>query len=238
MARVTIAKFKASLRRTAAKESALRIPDKVGRILSVYPLLAILRNFDRPISWRWQHVLFLGNIKGSLSMALALSLPSTLSGRSQLIALVFGSVLLSLLGQGVSLPWLVKRLQLSSVSASGQEIEELQAQLIAAKAAIDELESLLKSGVLPKAVYEEMRSSYQVRVAGAEKALREIYNRRRDKLDLIGGGRTKLDAVRRRLLLVEKGALHEARRKQILSEEIVQKRLQKLDEQLLNLEDD
>ena len=211
---------------------------QVGRILSVYPLLAILRKFDRPISWRWQHVLFLGNIKGSLSMALALSLPSTLEGRSQLIALVFGSVLLSLLGQGVSLPWLVKRLQLSSVSASGQEIEQLQAQLIAAKAAIDELESLLKSGVLPKAVYEEMRSSYQVRVAGAEKALREIYNRRRDELDLLGGGRTKLDAVRRRLLLVEKGALHEARRKQILSEEIVQKRLQKLDEQLLNLEDD
>ncbi len=77
-----------------------------------------------------------------------------------------------------------------------------------------------------------------MRVAGAEKALREIYNRRRDELDLIGGGRTKLDAVRRRLLLVEKGALHEARRKQILSEEIVRSRLQKLDEQLLNLEDD
>ncbi len=77
-----------------------------------------------------------------------------------------------------------------------------------------------------------------MRVAGAEKALREIYNRRLDELDLIRGGRTKLDAVRRRLLLVEKGALHEARRKQILSEEIVRSRLQKLDEQLLNLEDD
>ena len=77
-----------------------------------------------------------------------------------------------------------------------------------------------------------------MRVAAAEKALREIYNCRRNELDPTGGGRTKLDAVRRRLLLVEKGALHEARRKQILSEEIVQKRLQKLDEQLLNLEDD
>jgi len=36
-------------------------------------------------------------------------------------------------------------------------IEELQAQLITGKAAQDELDSLLKSGVLPKAVYEEMR---------------------------------------------------------------------------------
>lgn len=211
---------------------------QVGRALSVYPLLAVVRWFDRKIPRRWQHVLFLGNIKGSLSMALALSLPSTLEGRSRLIALVFGTVLLSLLGQGVSLPWFVKRLHLSQLSASRQQIEELQAQLMTAKAAQDELESLLKSGVLPKAVYEEMRSAYQVQVAGAEKALREIYNRRPDELDTSRGDRTKLDAIRRRLLLAEKAALSEAMRKRILSEEIVQVRLQKIDEQLLRLEDD
>ncbi len=211
---------------------------QVGRIVSVYPLLAIVRWFDRPIPWRWQHVLFLGNIKGSLSMALALSLPATLVGRSQLIALVFGTVLLSLLGQALSLPWLVKRLQLSHLSASRQQIEELQAQLMTAKAAQDELDSLLKSGVLPKSVYEEMRSAYQVRVAGAEKSLREIYNRRPDELDVTRGDRTKLDAIRRRLLLAEKGSLNEAMRKRILSEAIVQERLKKIDEQLLKLEDD
>jgi len=211
---------------------------QIGRIVSVYPLLALVRWFDRPIPWRWQHVLFLGNIKGSLSMALALSLPATLEGRSQLIALVFGTVLLSLLGQGVSLPWLVKRLHLSHFSAFRQQIEELQAQLMTAKAAQDELDSLLKSGVLPKSVYEEMRSAYQVQVAGAEKALREIYNRRPDELDVTRGDRTKLDAIRRRLLLAEKGALNEAMRKRILSEEIVRSRLQKIDEQLLKLEDD
>ena len=52
-----------------------------------------------------------------------------------------------------------------------------------------------------------------MRVAAAEKALRVIYNCRRNELDPTGDGRTKLDAVRRRLLLVEKGALHQARRK-------------------------
>jgi monovalent cation:H+ antiporter, CPA1 family len=218
---------------------------QVARIVSVYGLLALVRWFDRPVPWRWQHVLFFGNIKGSLSMALALSLPSALAERSQLITLVFGTVLLSLIGQGLSLPWLVKRLQLSRLSTSRQQIEELQAQLMTAKAAQDELDSLLRSGVLPKAVYEEMRSAYQVRIAGAEKALREIYNRRPDELDAnIGdasGGlrqRTKFDAIRRRLLLAEKGALNDAIRKQILSEEIVRSRLQKLDEQLLSLEDD
>ena len=46
---------------------------QLGRVLSVYPLLLWLRWFDRPIPLRWQHVLFLGNIKGSLLIALALS---------------------------------------------------------------------------------------------------------------------------------------------------------------------
>ncbi|MBW4606295.1 MAG: sodium:proton antiporter [Hassallia sp. WJT32-NPBG1] len=211
---------------------------QVGRVLTVYPLLAGIRWIDRPIPLRWQHLLFFGNIKGSLSMALALSLPTTLPGREYLIALVFGSVLVSLVGQGLSLPWVVKRLKLSKFSEAQQQVEELQAQLITGKAAQDELDSLLKSGVLPKAVYEEMRSAYQVRVAGAEKTLREFYNRRPQEFDTTSGEHTKLDAIRRRLLLAEKAALNEAMRKRILSEEIVQARIQTIDEQLLRLEDD
>ncbi|NEU74694.1 sodium:proton antiporter [Hassallia byssoidea VB512170] len=211
---------------------------QVGRVLTVYPLLAGIRWIDRPIPLRWQHLLFFGNIKGSLSMALALSLPTTLPGREVLIALVFGSVLVSLVGQGLSLPWVVKRLKLSKFSEVQQQVEELQAHLITGKAAQDELDSLLKSGVLPKAVYEEMRSAYQVRVAGAEKTLREFYNRRPEEFDTTSGEHTKLDAIRRRLLLAEKAALNETMRKRILSEEIVQARIQTIDEQLLRLEDD
>lgn len=217
---------------------------QIGRALSVYPLLAGVSWFDRPIPLRWQHVLFLGNIKGSLSMALALSLPLSLDSRNSIIVLVFGTVLLSLVGQGLSLPWMVKRLQISHVSSSQQQIEELQAQLITAKAAQDELESLLRAGVLPKSIFEEMRSAYQVRIAAAEKTLRDLFNRRASELkDPRSSGSplgdsTKLDAIRRRLLLVEKGALTEALRKRILSEEIVRSRLHTLDEQLLKLEDD
>lgn len=211
---------------------------QVARLFTVYPLLAVLRWFSRPISRSWQNALFLGNIKGSLSMALALSIPLDLPGREEIITLVFGAVLFSLIGQGLSLPWLVKRLKLSSVSDSRQQIEEWQAQLMTAKAAQDELDNLLKSGVLPKAVYEEMRSTYQVKVATAEKALREIYNRRSNELEHHKSGLTKLHSIRRRLLLAEKGALNDAMRKQILSEAIVRSRIQVIDEQLLELEDD
>lgn len=209
---------------------------QLGRVLSVYPLLAGLRWFDRPIPLRWQHVLFLGNIKGSLSMALALSIPLTLPGRDTIIALVFGAVLFSLVGQGLSLPWLVKRLKISQVSEVMQEAGQLQIQLIASKAAQDELDSLLKSGVLPKAVYEELWASYQSRIAQSERVLRDLYNQHR--ASQLEGDRGRLDAIRRRLLLAEKGAVSDALRKRIVPEDLVQPYIKELDEKLLTLEDD
>lgn len=211
---------------------------QVGRVITVYPLLALVRFFDRPIPMRWRHVLFIGNIKGSLSTALALSLPLDLPGREKLIAIVLGVVLVSLVGQGLSLPWVVQRLQLAYRSESQQQIEELQAQLMTAKAAQDELDSLFKSGVLAKSVYEEMRAAYQVRVAASERTLRDIYNQRPERSPGTRSDRTRLDAIRRQLLLAEKGALNDALRRRILSEEVVHKRIKTLNQQLLKLEDD
>jgi CPA1 family monovalent cation:H+ antiporter len=211
---------------------------QVGRALTVYPLLALVRFFDRPVPLRWRHVLFVGNIKGSLSTALALSLPVTLPGREQLLAIILGIVLLSLVGQGLTLPWAVQRLKLAHRSESQQQIEALQAQLMTAKAAQDELDSLFKSGVLPKAIYEEMRAAYQVRVASSERTLRDIYNQRPERSPESKSDHTKLDAIRRQLLLAEKGALNEAVRRRILSEEVVHGQIKAIDEQLLKLEDD
>lgn len=211
---------------------------QMGRALSVYSLLAIVKWIDRPIPLRWQHILFLGNIKGSLSMALVLSLPASLTGRGYLIAIVFGAVLLSLVFQGLSLPWFIKRLNLSSLSPTQVQTEELRADLIAAKAAQEELEGMLKTGVLPKAIYEEMRALYQVQVTKAEKALRDLYNQWAVDVATGQGDPSRLDAIRKRLLLAEKGALSTALRRQILSEAIARQRMRELDEKLVSLDDD
>lgn len=209
---------------------------QLGRILSVYLLLAGLRWFDRPIPLRWQHVLVLGNIKGSLSMALAVAIPLTLTGRELIIELVFGSVLFSLVIQGLALPWLIKRLNISRVSEVRQEAGQLQIQLIAAKAAQEELDSLLKSGVLPKAVYEELWASYQARVAESERVLRDFHNQYR--AGQLKSDRSGLDTIRRRLLLAEKGAVSDALRKRIVPDNLVPPYIKDLDEKLRALEDD
>jgi CPA1 family monovalent cation:H+ antiporter len=214
---------------------------QLGRIISVYVLLAGLRRFDRPIPIRWQHVLFLGNIKGSLSMALAVAIPLALTGRDFIIELVFGSVLFSLVIQGLALPWMIKRLNIGGISDAMQEARKLQLQLIVAKAAQDELDSLLKSGVLPKAVYEELWASYQVKVAKAEGTLRDFYNQYRTSQledDRNGLDTSGLDPIRRRLLLAEKGAASDALRKSIIPEDLVKLYIRDLDEKLLSLSED
>jgi CPA1 family monovalent cation:H+ antiporter len=209
---------------------------QLGRILSVYSLLSLLRWIDRPIPLRWQHILILGNIKGSLSMALAVAIPLALTGRELIIELVFGAVLFSLVIQGLALPWLIKKLDISQVSAVTREIGQLQLQLIASKAAQDELANLLKSGVLPKAVYEELWASYQAKVAVSERRLRDAYNQSRSGQR--SPNNSQLDAIRRRLFLAEKAALSDALRKRIVPEDLVQSYVKGLDEKLLSLDDD
>ena len=211
---------------------------QIGRVATIYPLLYLLRFFDRPLPLRWQHVLILGNVKGSLSMALALSLPATLPGRSQVVALVFSTVLISLVGQGLSLPMLVKRLGLTTSSPTQQHRETLQLYMIAAKAAQQELASLLQSGSLPKNLYEELFATYQAQIATADRDLRDLYNQRDlgDSAHL--EDQSGLDSLRRRLYLAEKGAINDALRKGLLSEEVSQRYVSTLNEKLLALKDD
>jgi CPA1 family monovalent cation:H+ antiporter len=209
---------------------------QIGRICSIYPLLFLLRFIDRPLPFKWQHVLIFGNVKGSLSMALALSLPFTLPGRTQVVTLVFSTVLVSLIGQGLSLPWLVKRLQLIKPSLIRQKIETLQLNLITAKAAQEELHNLLESGSLPKFLYEELFASYQARIASSEKELRDLYNQRTNYANKIEEQQS-LDSLYRRLYLAEKGAINDAIFKGLLPDDLAQSYLQKLDEKLLSLKD-
>lgn len=78
-----------------------------GRVLSVYPLVALTNRFSEPVSFMWQHILVWGGLRGALSMALVLSLPDGTPYRQVLINLVFGVVLFSLLVQGITIgPWL------------------------------------------------------------------------------------------------------------------------------------
>jgi CPA1 family monovalent cation:H+ antiporter len=80
-----------------------------GRGLSVYPLAVLFR----PSRWRlpasYQHTLFWGGLRGALALALALAVPPSVAERNAIIVTAFVVVAFSILVQGLTMPWLIKR---------------------------------------------------------------------------------------------------------------------------------
>jgi CPA1 family monovalent cation:H+ antiporter len=84
-----------------------------GRAVSIYPLALLFR----PSRWRlpasYQHTLFWGGMRGALALALALAVPSTVAERDAIIVAAFAVVAFSILVQGLTMPMLIKRLELA-----------------------------------------------------------------------------------------------------------------------------
>jgi monovalent cation:H+ antiporter, CPA1 family len=88
---------------------------------------------------REQTVLWWGGLRGSVSIALALSVPEVLSSRQEIIDTVFGVVLFSLLAQGLSMKWLLSTLNLVGDQPLLQEYSELLARKVAMKRVLNYL---------------------------------------------------------------------------------------------------
>jgi CPA1 family monovalent cation:H+ antiporter len=199
-----------------------------GRAASIYLPLLLLR----PAGWRvpltWQHLLVWGNLKGSLSMALALSLPAALPERDRLVAVVFGCALVTLTVQGLTLTPLLRLMGVGGAGQAEREIQVRQGELLAARAGQAELERMQKLGLLPLGVFR-LRASYQGVVARSERAIREL-------LILNSGEEARHDrTVRRRLLVVEKAALREAVDSGLLGADVGEELLQRADAALAEL---
>ncbi len=203
-----------------------------GRAVAIYIPFLLLRLVHpaQSIPLRWQHIFILGNIKGALSIGLALGLPEATPSRELLVAIAFGVTFVSLVGQGMMLSGAMKWLGLFEEDPVAFAVAGQQASLIASRAARQELEMLHDQGLIPRAVYEHLRGNYQVRIAGAERELRRL-----SEQHLALGARLVL-TTRRRLIDAERTALMEARRSGLIPDATAEEQLTHLDERTLELE--
>ena len=145
------------------------------RLVWAFPMAYLPRRLSRHIRARnpfppWQQVTFVAyaGMRGAVSLAAALSLPLTTGsgepfpGRDLIIFLTFCVILVTLVLQGLSLPFLVRRLGLDSDVE--EENEENEARL------------RVKEAVLEK--IEELEGEEWVREDTAQR-LRELYEHRR-----------------------------------------------------------
>lgn len=102
------------------------------RLVAIFLLGFISNSFTKvDISWQEQLVLWWGGLRGSVAIALALSLPVALADRGVLTDIVFGVVLFTLLVQGLTTQFLLEKLNLIGDRQLQQEYSEMVARRIA-----------------------------------------------------------------------------------------------------------
>jgi CPA1 family monovalent cation:H+ antiporter len=84
-----------------------------GRALSIYPLSLLFGRSRWRLEPRFQHTLFWGGLRGALALALALAVPVQVPERNAIILTAFVVVAFSILIQGLTMPWLIRKLDLS-----------------------------------------------------------------------------------------------------------------------------
>jgi len=117
----------------------------------------------------WQNVFVIAftGIRGVVSLAAALSIPLMADGapfphRGLLLLITFSVILVTLVGQGFSLPWVIARLGIAEVGqreADEEKQREIVARLASIDAALSKLDSLEAAAASPETVNALRRRS-------------------------------------------------------------------------------
>jgi Na+/H+ antiporter len=162
--------------------------------------------------WQWVFILSTSGMRGIVSLAAALALPETIAPgvpfpqRDLILFVTFVVILVTLVGQGLALPWLIRRLGISDFEDDGKAVAAARVRV--AEAARDHLRSLEPSFASPAewevagrlhADFEQRRAHYSAHLDGIEPEedalLHEIERRlRRETFD---AERRALDQLRR-----------------------------------------
>ncbi len=140
----------------------------IARIVWVFPATYLPRRLSARIRQRDPapprsavFVIAWAGMRGAVSLAAALALPITppFPERDLLIYLTFCVILATLVGQGLTLPWIIGRLGL--VAGTGAEQEEQRARQVAIDAALDRLNDLAIEYPDHLPLVDQMRSRFE-----------------------------------------------------------------------------
>jgi CPA1 family monovalent cation:H+ antiporter len=107
-------------------------------------------------------------MRGAVSLAAALALPlhtdagAPLPGRELIQFITFALILVTVVGQGLTLPWLIRRLG-AVEDGTEEEREELRARLVIARAALERVDELAGADWTQEASVQRVRQLYEFR---------------------------------------------------------------------------
>jgi CPA1 family monovalent cation:H+ antiporter len=123
---------------------------------------------DRRVGARLRVVSAWSGMRGAVSLAAALALPlrtdagAPLPDRDLILFITFAVIVVTLVGQGLTLPALIRRLGVGE-SAGEEEAEEIRARLAAARAALDRIEEVEGDSEYLSETLDRVRGLYDFR---------------------------------------------------------------------------
>ena len=145
------------------------------RFIWNFVITAIIRTVDRRESqrarranWRFRVVACWAGMRGAVSLAAALALPlstdagDALPGRDLILFITFSLILVTVVGQGLTLPWLIRRLGVIE-DGTEEESEEIKARLVIARAALERVDELEGEEWTRDGTVERVRRLYEFR---------------------------------------------------------------------------
>lgn len=145
----------------------------LARIVWINSVVWVIRGLDRResqrarrASWKVRAIGAWSGMRGAVSLAAALAIPLTAGGkpfpqRDLIIFLAFAVILATLVLQGLTLPALIRRLNVDDDGEEGRE--ELRGRLFAARAALEQIELLEAEEWTRDDTIERMRGMYRYR---------------------------------------------------------------------------
>ncbi|WP_199337037.1 cation:proton antiporter [Oscillatoria sp. FACHB-1407] len=149
------------------------------------------------IPLREQTILWWGGLRGSVSIALALSIPTLLADRESIIATVFGVVLFTLLVQGLTIQPLLKRLHL----LGDQPIREQYMERVAHQVALNRVLKHLSQAEQRPGIEPEFYRYQETLVKGELDRLQQEIDQLQDEYPNLQGFTT--EQLREELLAIE-----------------------------------
>jgi CPA1 family monovalent cation:H+ antiporter len=199
-------------------------------------VMRILR-IDRPLAWSWQVLLVWGGLRGSLSLAMALSLPYVIgpssepfTERQDILVMTFGVIIFTLLVQGLTLRPLLERLGLVSSDQAREEYERTRAALRVVRTAQNTLEREVRGGIITPLIAADLRADYEQREQGLLARLESSQLTDQDLRE------QQLRSARRHLLTVERSTIRNLLTEGTISDESGRELVTEIDARLAGLE--
>jgi Na+:H+ antiporter len=180
--------------------------------------------------WTWSLVLTWGGLRGALPMVLALGLPFDFPFREQIVSITFGVVTLSILGHGITMLPLLRRLGIVRADPGQGNYPLLRGELQTAIAAVEEIDRLALLHSLAPDALANLKTEYQQRIDRLRTEMSKLTVARGQLRD------QELQQARHHLLLVEKNRAVDAYNRGVLSLPVQERLLADIDARLLELE--